>query len=104
MLTSVIILRVKLLFISEVVANLVIPVPLEHCLFVDHEALNDRITSSDRTSHHDSFRDDIIKRDGACLITQTPADNCDAVHLVPRSKGDEVSLRQSMCSLDDIIF
>lgn len=38
--------------------------PSESCLFVDHQGLNDEVTSSDRTPHSETFRSDIIKRAG----------------------------------------
>ncbi|KAN0130605.1 hypothetical protein V8E53_011579, partial [Lactarius tabidus] len=63
--------------------------PSELCLFVDHDGLRDQITSSDRTPCRDTFRDDIIKRDGVCVVTRTAAVYCDAVHLIPSSKGHE---------------
>jgi hypothetical protein len=61
------------------------------CAFVDYEGLNDRITTSDGTSHRIDFRSDVIRRDGhACVVTQVEKDDCDAAHLIPHSKGDEV--------------
>ena len=37
------------------------------------------------------FRDDVINRDGpVCVVTKLEAAHCDAVHLIPHSKGDEV--------------
>ncbi|KAN0130736.1 hypothetical protein V8E53_011411 [Lactarius tabidus] len=63
--------------------------PSELCLFVDHAGLRDQSTSSDRTPCRDTFRDDITKRDGDCVVTETAAYACDAVHLIPSSKGHE---------------
>jgi hypothetical protein len=63
------------------------------CIFVDYKGSNDQITSSSLTDHHYNFREDVIHRDGLfCVITQHPAEHCDATHLIPRSKGDEVKL------------
>ncbi|KAF8482447.1 hypothetical protein DFH94DRAFT_365059 [Russula ochroleuca] len=60
------------------------------CIFVDYKGSNDQITSSSLTDHHYNFREDVIHRDGLfCVITQHPAEHCDATHLIPRSKGDE---------------
>ncbi|KAI0256171.1 hypothetical protein BJV78DRAFT_1169751 [Lactifluus subvellereus] len=64
--------------------------PSENCIFVDHEGLNDQITTTSRTARRYNFREEVIRRDGSsCVITQRPEDECDAVHLIPRSKGDE---------------
>ncbi|KAI0256175.1 hypothetical protein BJV78DRAFT_1169769, partial [Lactifluus subvellereus] len=64
--------------------------PSENCIFVDHEGLNDQITSTSRTARRYNFREEVIRRDGSsCVITQRPEDECDAVHLIPWSKGDE---------------
>ena len=62
--------------------------------FVDrnYECLNDRITTTDGTLvRRKTFRDEVIERDGhACVVTQEGEDVCDAAHLIPHSKGDEV--------------
>jgi hypothetical protein len=64
------------------------------CAYVDYEGLNDRITTSDGTQviqRDDDFRKDVIRRDGpACVITRREQAHCDAAHLIPHSKGDEV--------------
>lgn len=63
----------------------------EDCAFVDHQGLNDRLTSTARTARSNHFRGDVIQRDGhACVVTLAAEDLCDAAHLIPRSKGDEV--------------
>jgi hypothetical protein len=91
LLSSIIILRVNLLLIFKAIAHFVILDFLERCLFVDYEAFNDRITSSDsfQTPYHSS-RQDIVNRDGGCVVTLEDEDECDAAHLIPASKGDEV--------------
>ncbi|KAN0130746.1 hypothetical protein V8E53_011421, partial [Lactarius tabidus] len=62
--------------------------PSELCLFVDYQGLNDNVTSSDRTPRGHTFRDNIIARDGVCIVSRHVARHCDAAHLVPRSKGN----------------
>ncbi|KAH9965207.1 hypothetical protein BC827DRAFT_1382322 [Russula dissimulans] len=64
--------------------------PSENCAFVDHLGSNDRYTSTAHTPRRHNFRDDVIRRDGdACVVTQATQAVCDAVHLIPWSKGDE---------------
>ncbi|KAH9965165.1 hypothetical protein BC827DRAFT_1126603 [Russula dissimulans] len=64
--------------------------PSDNCAFVDHAGLNDRITSTVHTARGSSFRESILRRDGpTCVVTQLAKEHCDAVHLIPRSKGDE---------------
>ena len=66
---------------------------------IDSNALNDRITSSELTLRSSRFRSDVIARDGPqCIFTATEAVACDAAHLIPKSKGDEVCI-QHHCSL-----
>jgi hypothetical protein len=61
--------------------------------------LIDRITSSAQTQHRHDFREDVIERDGQfCIITQHPAEDCDASHIIPKSKGNEV-----LCKLSYVI-
>jgi hypothetical protein len=61
------------------------------CAFVDYEGLNDRITTTDETIRRRGFRGDVIRRDGhACVFTEVAEGDCDAAHLIPHSKGDEV--------------
>jgi hypothetical protein len=65
---------------------------------VDYQALNDRITSSEQTTRRSDFRRSIIQRDGDfCVITGTPGPICDAAHIIPRSKGDEVPFKIDSC-------
>jgi hypothetical protein len=59
--------------------------------FVDHEGLNDRITTTEGTIRRRNFRDDVVQRDGpACVVTEEGEYECEAAHLIPHSKGDEV--------------
>ncbi|KAH0826893.1 hypothetical protein J3R83DRAFT_4446 [Lanmaoa asiatica] len=67
--------------------------PSGDCTFVDYQGLNDRITSTERTSRRESFRRDVLLRDGSCVVTGRNAHACDAAHLIPRSKGDEYIAR-----------
>ena len=61
--------------------------------FVDHEGLNHRLTSTEQTTCCYNFRGDVIQRDGhVCVVTQEAEEDCDAAHLIPHSKGDEVRL------------
>ena len=83
-------LRVSFLFVCEIAVHSVSTSP-EDCVFVDHEGLNERLTSTQLTLRRASFRRDVIQRDGfACVVTQEVGKNCDAAHLIPRGKGDEV--------------
>jgi hypothetical protein len=83
-------LRVSFLFVCEIAGHSVSTSP-EDCAFVDHECLNDRLTSTAQTPCSNHFREEIIRRDGhACVITQEAEDLCDAAHLIPRCKGNEV--------------
>ena len=83
----------KLSFVCEIAVHSVSTSP-GRCAFVDHRGLNDRITTTEGgTASRGGLRRDIIKRDGrACVITQAGEGDCDAVHLIPHSKGDGVSL------------
>lgn len=83
-------LWVSFLFVCEITVHSVSTSP-EDCAFIDYQGLNDRLTSTARTARSNSFRDNVIKRDGpACVVTLAAEDLCDAAHLIPRSKGDEV--------------
>jgi hypothetical protein len=68
---------------------------------VDHKVLNlDRMTSSEQTPRRSRFRDDVVERDGSsCHFTGVSEELCDAAHIVPRSKGDEVRSRLSHLNL-----
>jgi hypothetical protein len=60
-------------------------------VYVDYKVLNDQITSSAQTQRRSDFRNDVIKRDGElCIFTQEEVEDCDASHIIPKSKGDEV--------------
>ena len=61
---------------------------------IDPEALVDRITSTANTMRRENFRRGIVARDGHCLVTGELAEICQATHLIPFRKGDEVPLSQ----------
>ena len=72
----------------------------EPYVYVAYNVLNDRIMSSAQTQRRHDFHDDVIERDGQlCIITQEPAEDCDASHIIPKSKGDEV-----LCKLSYVIL
>jgi len=61
---------------------------------VDHQGLNDRTTSSVLTERGYRFRSAVTLRDGnRCVITRCDASCCDAAHIIPHSKGDDVPFR-----------
>src|SRR5258708_26629263 len=83
-------LRVSFLFVCEIAVHSVSTSP-EDCAFIDHEGLNEQLTSTEQTPRRHDFRGDVIRRDGhACVVTREAEEHCDAVHLIPRSKSDEV--------------
>ena len=61
---------------------------------VDPDMGRTTITSSDATSRMPYFHSGVVERDGACVLTGIES-YCDAVHLLPHSKGDEVCYRCS---------
>ena len=75
-----------------------IPISPEDCIFVDYEGLNDRITSTNQTSGRENLRATVVRRDGSCVVTE-PAAICDAAHLIPRNKSDEVMFTIILCDL-----
>ena len=85
-------LRVSFLFVCEIAVHSVSTSPGD-CVFVDNQGLNDKLTSTVLTQRRSNFRADVIRRDGnACVVTQVAGWDCDAIHLIPRSKGDKVGL------------
>jgi hypothetical protein len=58
--------------------------------FIDVDGLNHLKSSQVTTSSRAGFRNDIVERDGSCVITGFREHFCDACHLIPHSKGDEV--------------
>lgn len=47
-------------------------------------------TTSAVTTRREVFRQRIISRDGGCVMTGAAAEHCEACHIIPHSKGDEV--------------
>ncbi|KAK0187359.1 hypothetical protein F5146DRAFT_1209950, partial [Armillaria mellea] len=57
---------------------------------VDHQCFNDQTTSSTTESPHPSFHQSIIQHDGDhCVFTRDNLSVSKAIHLLPKSKGDE---------------
>ena len=81
-------LRVSFFFVCEIAVHSVSTSP-DSFAFIDYQALNDRITTAEGSTHDGDFRSNVKRRDGpACVVTE--AGECDAAHLIPHSKGDEV--------------
>jgi hypothetical protein len=56
-------------------------------------------TSSEETTRRCDFRDDLVERDGRCILTQRLELRCAHVHLLPYCKGDEVRPCSVICCL-----
>ena len=92
---TTILLRVRVIFTDPIFVASLIYAPIG-----DYHLMNDRITSSDQTPRSSRFRQDVMARDGpACVFTRFDDSVCDAAHLLPRSKGDEVCIRPYHCSV-----
>jgi hypothetical protein len=75
--------------------NILVYAPIGDYHLIDHNAMNDRITSSVQTLRSSDFRSNVMERDGSmCVFTGTEARKCDAAHLLAKSKGDEVCSRR----------
>lgn len=60
-------------------------------LFADVDAIDGRTSNSSVLPDcREDFRDKIIERDGTCVFTNEMADLCDACHILPHSKGNNV--------------
>ncbi|KAJ7125904.1 hypothetical protein C8R44DRAFT_913091 [Mycena epipterygia] len=58
--------------------------------FIDVNASDDRTSNSSQHSQRSAaFRQDVINRDVACIVTEAPPNDCTACHILPHSKGDE---------------
>jgi hypothetical protein len=86
-------LRVSFFSVCEIAVHNVSTSPGD-CAFVDHHVHgldDDRIPTSVATTRRIDFREHVIQRDGsACVITLERKEHCDAAHLIPHRKGDEV--------------
>jgi len=73
---------------------------LEHFIFVDYglKDLKSRTTGETETDYDLEFTTKIIERDRLCIATGT-MECCDAAHLIPRIKGNEVICSSLMSSL-----
>ena len=81
------------------------PISSGSCIFVDYSAINERVTNSEQTNHCTNFRRDVVQRDGRCMATQCGAHYCDAAHLIPYGKGDDVRIFIIiLCGLLTMIF
>jgi hypothetical protein len=69
-------------------------------IFVDLDGLNDEVTlSTDEPGCSTDFRSKIVERDEYCVITQEDTDDCDAAHIIPSCKGNEVMFIGHLCGL-----
>lgn len=65
--------------------------------FIDFQGLKDTVTSV-LTQRRSNFRSQIITRDGPrCVFTLEDEPICQAVHIIPRSKGSDVCLGVVFC-------
>jgi hypothetical protein len=83
-------------------AYVIVPQPSAHCLedyiFIDYEGFNERMTSTAHTPRSCDFREAVMQRDGEyCVVTHYPGANCDAAHLIPKCKGEEVPSTIILC-------
>ena len=65
----------------------------ERCIMflIDPKVGCTQVTSRMGSTRRFNFRDEVVKRDGVCILTGTSKMNCKATHLVSHSKGDTVS-------------
>ena len=60
------------------------------------QVMNDRSSfESAHTAHRQDFRQDIIDRDATCVVTNATQHICQACHIIPHSRGDQVSQKIS---------
>ena len=58
---------------------------------LDPNLMDDRTSyTSDVTSRRVHFRDDVVNRDRRCVVTGTGPTQCEACHIIPHAKGDQV--------------
>jgi len=58
--------------------------------FIDVDGLNHLKSSQVTTPSRAEFRDDIVERDGSSVVNGLRKELCEACHLIPHSKGNEV--------------
>jgi hypothetical protein len=62
----------------------------DYCL-LDPNLMDDRTSyTSDVTSRRAAFRDDVVNRDSRCVATAVSSELCEACHIIPHAKGDQV--------------
>ena len=71
---------------------------LEAPRLVDVYACDDRVTSSRLTTARGDFLEEVIERDQCCIASGIKKTVCDACHILPYSKGDEVDLFNILCT------
>ncbi|EIM89442.1 uncharacterized protein STEHIDRAFT_108180 [Stereum hirsutum FP-91666 SS1] len=58
--------------------------------FLDPKLTDARTSDKSATPRTGAFRDELLARDGHCLLNDTkPVNECDAAHLLPHAKGDD---------------
>jgi hypothetical protein len=58
---------------------------------IDPAGLDDRTSdASSLSTRRANFRQDVLDRDETCVLTSTSARLCQACHIIPHAKGDEV--------------
>ena len=71
---------------------------------MDCDGLKDRTSTSSNTSYCTSLRAEALQRDVHCVVTLAHRDDCDAAHIIPRSKGPKVVFIIKKCDDPDISF
>ena len=90
-------LGVSSLCIQDEIVALHFPYP-ETFIFIDPYCLDEQMTSTADTPRSPIFRSDIMARDGeSCIVTGVDESHCDAAHLMPKCKSDEVPFMIILC-------
>ena len=60
--------------------------------FVDYKGfhVSEESSSGALTPRRSRFRGDVCTRDESCVITRDERKDCEAAHIIPRSKGNDV--------------
>ena len=64
-------------------------------VFADIDAIADRTSNASGYSYPTDFRDRIIERDGTCVCTNETAAESVSCHIIPHSKGNNVSFNNA---------
>lgn len=59
---------------------------------LDNQCINDRISSIAESAGRAGFRAGLNNRDHTCIVSNAPNQLCEGAHILPHSKGSEVSL------------